>query len=568
MTETMMPKKMSLVFSEIKLHHIGFAFIWACSMLTHRNSILLGEALLSNEFQMVLVFASFAANIATLFFISSRIERNPQYFNKLKPGLFVMLILLGFAILTLTNYFASRQLLTEGVLFGLLIGGASLTGCGYGYFWGSWAEYYGRIHPSRSLAYLPLVLLLSSVLYVAISLLHTMLNLPALLLMIPLPIITWFYLKSTLREVSNTPINRGEKNYRAAMGSLLVLIPSGIVLSFLFGLMWQMAIGEVGSTQSAHRIPMITNIVVAIVLLGVVAFAHRRVDLTVIFRVLIPITIVLFVLVPFFWESNPIFLYTIMSATHGILDLIIWCMVAAAAYDYAVSGFVVGSLIRGLAIASRLAGIGLGHALTLLDDSFPILLIGISITAIYTLMMLFVFQSSRFKFSFFANEATNSDQEALEQSTTTSHQVRRHSQRTDLPKENTNLNENPLFSTNEKKITLSAKRNTSSIKIRNMKYIEAKQSNLTDRSTISNSAAQMAPEEDTVLLGRIADTYGFTRREREVFAYLAKGRSAKVIAEALIVSENTIRTHTRKILEKTDLHSKQALIDLIDTYDG
>ena len=48
--------------------------------------------------------------------------------------------------------------------------------------------------------------------------------------------------------------------------------------------------------------------------------------------------------------------------------------------------------------------------------------------------------------------------------------------------------------------------------------------------------------------------------------YLARGRSAKVIAEALCVSESTIRTHTRRILEKTCLHSKQELIDLVEKY--
>ena len=64
----------------------------------------------------------------------------------------------------------------------------------------------------------------------------------------------------------------------------------------------------------------------------------------------------------------------------------------------------------------------------------------------------------------------------------------------------------------------------------------------------------------------IAEDYGLTRREAEVLPYLAKGRSAKVIAGALYVSESTIRTHTRRILEKTALHSKQDLIDLIERY--
>ncbi|WP_156997109.1 helix-turn-helix domain-containing protein [Adlercreutzia caecimuris] len=71
---------------------------------------------------------------------------------------------------------------------------------------------------------------------------------------------------------------------------------------------------------------------------------------------------------------------------------------------------------------------------------------------------------------------------------------------------------------------------------------------------------------DEAVFALIAEDYGLTRREAEVLPYLARGRSAKVIAEALFVSESTIRTHTRRIFEKTCIHSKQELIDLVDKY--
>ena len=48
--------------------------------------------------------------------------------------------------------------------------------------------------------------------------------------------------------------------------------------------------------------------------------------------------------------------------------------------------------------------------------------------------------------------------------------------------------------------------------------------------------------------------------------YIYKGRSAKVIAGTLCVSESTVRTHIRRIYEKTEVHSKQELIDLIDRH--
>ena len=65
---------------------------------------------------------------------------------------------------------------------------------------------------------------------------------------------------------------------------------------------------------------------------------------------------------------------------------------------------------------------------------------------------------------------------------------------------------------------------------------------------------------------QIAEDFSLTRRKAELLPFIARGRSARVIADALFVSENTIRTHTRRILEKTDLHSKQQVIDLIEKY--
>ena len=80
--------------------------------------------------------------------------------------------------------------------------------------------------------------------------------------------------------------------------------------------------------------------------------------------------------------------------------------------------------------------------------------------------------------------------------------------------------------------------------------------------------AAFAPENASFSDGleAFASDYGLTRREAEVVPYIYKGRSAKVIAGTLCVSESTVRTHIRRIYEKTEVHSKQELIDLIDRY--
>jgi len=62
----------------------------------------------------------------------------------------------------------------------------------------------------------------------------------------------------------------------------------------------------------------------------------------------------------------------------------------------------------------------------------------------------------------------------------------------------------------------------------------------------------------------IAETYNLTRRERDVLDLLARGRSMRYIADELVVSEATVRTHVNHIYRKLGTHSRQELIDIIE----
>jgi DNA-binding CsgD family transcriptional regulator len=58
--------------------------------------------------------------------------------------------------------------------------------------------------------------------------------------------------------------------------------------------------------------------------------------------------------------------------------------------------------------------------------------------------------------------------------------------------------------------------------------------------------------------------YGLSARELEVMHLYAQGRSANWIAEKLVISSNTVRTHLRAVYNKLDVHSRQELLDFID----
>ena len=63
----------------------------------------------------------------------------------------------------------------------------------------------------------------------------------------------------------------------------------------------------------------------------------------------------------------------------------------------------------------------------------------------------------------------------------------------------------------------------------------------------------------------LASSCGLTPRETEILILFAKGRSAARIQEDLVISRGTVTTHLQHIYRKTNVHSKQELLDLIES---
>lgn len=63
---------------------------------------------------------------------------------------------------------------------------------------------------------------------------------------------------------------------------------------------------------------------------------------------------------------------------------------------------------------------------------------------------------------------------------------------------------------------------------------------------------------------RVAEKYGLTPRESDVFLLLAKGRNAAYIEKTLFISNHTAKAHILNIYKKMDIHSLQELIDEVE----
>lgn len=64
----------------------------------------------------------------------------------------------------------------------------------------------------------------------------------------------------------------------------------------------------------------------------------------------------------------------------------------------------------------------------------------------------------------------------------------------------------------------------------------------------------------------VRSAYRLSAREAEVMEHIVRGKTVVRIAEELIISENTVRMHSKRIYAKLDVHKKQELIDLVESF--
>lgn len=85
------------------------------------------------------------------------------------------------------------------------------------------------------------------------------------------------------------------------------------------------------------------------------------------------------------------------------------------------------------------------------------------------------------------------------------------------------------------------------------------------RGTSLGASAQASTLDATTQRCRkLAEKYGLSSRETEVAEFIARGYTGPAIAEALFISENTMRTHNRRIYTKLGIHKKRELLMLIE----
>lgn len=80
--------------------------------------------------------------------------------------------------------------------------------------------------------------------------------------------------------------------------------------------------------------------------------------------------------------------------------------------------------------------------------------------------------------------------------------------------------------------------------------------------------SESAPDAVALRCEALRRAHGLTPRETEVLEFLGRGRNVGAIADILGVSRNTVRTHVQRLYTDLGVHTRQELIDLLESADG
>ncbi len=61
----------------------------------------------------------------------------------------------------------------------------------------------------------------------------------------------------------------------------------------------------------------------------------------------------------------------------------------------------------------------------------------------------------------------------------------------------------------------------------------------------------------------LARRAGLTPREQEVLVLMARGRTLGEMSRELYIGTNTVKTHSKPVYQKLDIHSRAALLELL-----
>ena len=300
-------------------------------------------------------------------------------------------------------------------------------------------------------------------------------------------------------------------------------------LGFCTGIMRSLAIGEPQVGSLVNALSMGGSLVVAVVVLALWRFKNLRLNVVGAYRIVFPFVITSFLLLPFLPLPYARWLAAILYAVYSAAIMLMMIQCAQASRDRGINPIFIYGFFGGIVYTLHDAGLLGGTFAEQITIMGIAPLAVVALVALYLLgLMYFVGQGGFRKVLGRENDAASIELVALR------------------PPE---------------ALDDSRKRHDADMKARGFRGERARTTPSTTpdvprKRGLGEPTYQDRISKQAALLQR---HYRLSARETEVMELIARGNTVARIAEDLVVSENTIRTHSKRIYAKLAIHKKQGV---------
>lgn len=305
-------------------------------------------------------------------------------------------------------------------------------------------------------------------------------------------------------------------------------------LGFCTGIMRSLAIGEPSVGSLVNVLSMGGSLAAATALLALWQFKSLSVNVVAAYRIFFPFVITSFLLLPFLREDYARWLAGALYAVYSVAIMLMMIQCAQASRDRGINPVFIYGIFGGIVYTLHDVGFIGGTFAEQIRVTGIAPLAVVALVAVYLLGLMYFIGQGGFRRIFKHDNDAAASIELVA--------LRAHA--TEKKSTSTEIDAAPAKKAGGKR---------------------------GDKPSRANRKPQ---REERVYLDRISKQaallqqhYRLSERETEVMELIARGNTVARIAEDLVVTENTIRTHSKRIYAKLDIHKKQELLDLIESFD-
>lgn len=295
------------------------------------------------------------------------------------------------------------------------------------------------------------------------------------------------------------------------------------VLAFMAGFMLQVVMLHPIPLNVFQGTSLVTQFVVVLVLLAPAVLVKKRFALESVYKAALPLSSAGFLLLPVIWNGAGGLANACAQLGILVAGTILWCMAADTARSYEVPSTPLFAACMFCTSAAQLAGTLFGFFRAESLQPGDVALTAVALAALYAVFMVstFLFKDRSFKGALDRSEAGGGCGEGDART--------------------------------EGVLAVSGSGGLSGLS--------------GEGSPIASLSAEALREKHEAdfeaRCARVSDEAGFTPRECEVFALVARGKTNAAVAEELVVSENTVKFHIKSIYQKLGIHSKAEVAALV-----